>query len=92
MNKRFIAVAIALFILSCAVPADTGFVYAQGAICASEVEKGEEAAEEARLGRDEHSARYDRMMRELEREYKEGSLTRTEYIQRLREIKALGEE
>ena len=30
-----------------------------------------------------------RMRRDLEKEYSEGSLTRTEYIQRRREIKAL---
>jgi len=39
----------------------------------------------------EHTVRFKRMMRDLEREYQEGSLTRTEYIQRKREIKALEE-
>ncbi|MFQ5952042.1 MAG: hypothetical protein ACE5JK_01375 [Candidatus Omnitrophota bacterium] len=41
--------------------------------------------------RQQHSLRYMRMMRDLDREYQEGSLTRTEYIQRKREIKTLEE-
>jgi hypothetical protein len=32
-----------------------------------------------------------RIKRDLDKEYNEGSLTRTEYIQRLRELKALNE-
>ncbi|MGD2279018.1 MAG: hypothetical protein PVH45_02840 [Candidatus Omnitrophota bacterium] len=37
-----------------------------------------------------HSPKYRRIMRDLDRQYREGSLTRTEYIQRKREIKDLG--
>lgn len=36
-----------------------------------------------------HSVRYRRMMRDLEREYQQGSLTRIEYIQRKRQIKSM---
>jgi hypothetical protein len=36
-----------------------------------------------------HSVRYRRLMRDIEKEYQQGSLTRTEYIQRKRQIKSM---
>ncbi|MGB2662223.1 MAG: hypothetical protein WBD04_07560 [Candidatus Omnitrophota bacterium] len=41
------------------------------------------------FGQGSKSVRYRRLMRDLDREYREGSLTRTEYIQRKREVNSL---
>ena len=40
----------------------------------------------------EHTPRYDRIQRDLHRQYEEGALTKTEYIQRQRELEDMGEE
>jgi len=49
----------------------------------------DEDSENADTG--QHSPRYERMERDLDKEYDEGALTKTEYIQRQREIGDLGE-
>jgi hypothetical protein len=41
------------------------------------------------FGQGTKSVRYRRLMRDLDKDYREGSLTRTEYIQRKREINSL---
>lgn len=59
---------------------------AEGAVSGCEVEGSADKPDGSREGKD---ARYERIMRDLEREYQAGDLTETEYIQRKREIENL---
>ena len=78
MKKIIVMVAAALFVMGSAS------AFAGGVPCKTGYGKGAPKGQEVH-----HSVRYRRLMRDLDKEYQQGSLTRTEYIRRKRQIKSM---